>query len=99
MDRAIELLANPRRRRLLRYLGEHSDTVFEREDLARVLAPGDRHGYEYLETVLAHRHLPKIADCSLIEYDHQSGTIRVTGAVDELLPLLETFEEIEEEWG
>lgn len=72
--------------------------MVDRTELARALEPDDEHDVETLRTVLAHQHLPKLADGAVIEYDHRSGAVRSTEAVEKLQPLLDTCEELEASW-
>lgn len=99
VEDALELLASSRRRRLLRYLLEEDDLVAERDEIAAAIAREDSLDAATLETALAHIHLPKCADVGVIEYDHRSGTARLTPAAEQLAPLLEAVWEQWEEPG
>lgn len=95
VNQAIECLTSAQRRWLLRYLLEDPETWFEREELALYLHEGTS-DLATVEIRLAHQHLPKLDDLGLVDYDHRSGAIRPTEAVEELEPLLEACEKFEE---
>lgn len=97
VDRVVETLASARRRRILRHLLKGSETWYDREELARRLHSG-RSDIATLETVLVHHHLPKLAEAGLIEYDHRSGAVRPSGAIEDLEPLLAACRELEAVW-
>lgn len=98
VDRAIELLASTRRRRLLRYLASNEDAPVNREELARLVHTDEDSQLNAVRTVLAHHHLPKLADAGMIEYDHRSGAVRPSDRLDELQPLLAACVDLEEAW-
>jgi len=94
-DQFYRALASTRRRRLLSFVIEHSDSTVD--ELATVLA-----GWETTETgtmatdedhnritlELVHSHLPLLEDLGLVEYDADTGVVRVDdvdAAVEDLI--------------
>lgn len=82
-DRLLEVLADRRRRTLLRYLAGQGDRAVNTPELAAELAaeaaaPTDDRPDTFERTVtdLCHVHLPKLAETGLVEYDRQHGTVR-----------------------
>jgi len=82
-DELFDLLSNARRRRVLAVLHRADGDAATLEELAeRVVAPnaddgsGDR---EAAAISLHHVHLPKLADCGVIEYDARNETVRYRG--------------------
>lgn len=95
VDLLFEVLADRRRRLVLGYLESTDDGVAEYDELVdHVLAGTSTDAAEpdarkRIAADLHHRHLPKLADSDLIEYDRRSETVRYRGAeaVPELLDL------------
>jgi hypothetical protein len=78
IDTVFEVLADDQRREIcLTLMGLETDIV-EVPDLVDVLADGDT-DRERLRIALHHRHLPKLADTGIIEYDARSSTARYWG--------------------
>lgn len=81
VDEALELLADERRRRLLRHLAE-SDGTATVDQLVTVLdadAPSPEalgRTRDRLAADLHHVHLPKLHAAGLVEYRHREGTVR-----------------------
>lgn len=79
MDRLLDTLANPRRRRVVRRLSERDAPIaFERlvEDVAaeerdRV----DEDDCDGVRIALHHSHLPKLADAGVIVVNHDAETV------------------------
>lgn len=92
VDEALKLLAVNQRRRVLRYLLEEADSPVYRDELAEKIDDGETSDSGSMEVVLAHHHLPRLADAGVIEYDHRSGGVRLTEAAEDLRPLLDTIE-------
>lgn len=90
VEEALELLVSSRRRRMLRYLLDQSETVVKQETLAEVIARDDPTDPATIEATLIHLHLPKCADVGVLEYDYRSGAVRLTEAAKDLKPLLDT---------
>lgn len=95
VDRVLTILASARRRQLLRCLLERTDRSVDRQELVQLLAHTTSEK-ESLEILLIHHHLPWLADAGLIEYDPRSGKLRPTTCLEDLEPLLEACEELEE---
>lgn len=100
LKRELIALANPERRRVLDHFVATQTEVAELEVLsckvARVRADGASESAptEGARARLHHVHLPKLADCDLVEYDPRSGTVRYQPdqAVEELVAILADFE-------
>lgn len=82
LDEVFDALADSRRRHALSYLSEKTgDAATLSELVAEVVArESDRErDFEYYESVaieLHHRHLPKLEESGLVEYDERSQTVR-----------------------
>ena len=82
-ETALNLTADSRRRKVLRHLMENSDepiTIDELvaaiEDDATPQTGATKDIEERLLIELRHKHLPKLADAGLIDYDERTGTLR-----------------------
>ncbi|MFB6164138.1 MAG: hypothetical protein ABEJ31_03170 [Haloarculaceae archaeon] len=80
IDAVFDLLANPERREVCVFLMSPGVTVATVEDIVEGIAPGatDRER-ERMAIDLHHRHLPKLAEAGLIDYDPRSHTARYWG--------------------
>ncbi|MFD1586851.1 hypothetical protein ACFR9U_07640 [Halorientalis brevis] len=78
IDTVFELLADVDRRRICLYLMRSDQTVVTVDDLVEILADEDD-DQERLAIDLHHRHLPKLADAGIVEYDARSNTTRYWG--------------------
>lgn len=83
LDRYFDALAGSRRRCVLYYLNRHGSANVD--ELARQVTAREtglseedlpEEDYESVRRELHHKHLPKLADCGLIEYDLRSGDTR-----------------------
>lgn len=91
-DTALRVLADRRRRQLLRYLAE-SDSTATLDHLVTALdeptggATAPDATREQLGAELQHVHLPMLQDAGLVEYDARTDTIRYhpTDLVEDLL--------------
>ncbi|WP_428222012.1 DUF7344 domain-containing protein [Halorientalis brevis] len=72
------MLADVDRRRICLYLMRSDQTVVTVDDLVEILADEDD-DQERLAIDLHHRHLPKLADAGIVEYDARSNTTRYWG--------------------
>lgn len=72
-DALYRVLANPIRRRVLRYLQEHSRAT--RGELADTLA--DPEPRAQIELGLHHVHLPALADVGLVAFNAGDGTVEL----------------------
>jgi len=93
-DDAVEALAVAERRRLLAELLEYSSHDGHTLAVANGAAPADAVGRRMR---WRHRHLPKLADLGVIEWDGRDDEVTKGPAFDELAPLLELLVEHEEE--
>lgn len=74
---------------------EAADSPLERGELAEKMAEDTDADLEILEAVLAHHHLPRLADAGVVEYDHRSGGVRLEESAEDLKPFLELCQEWE----
>lgn len=86
------LLADPRRRRAMRYLGGKVGAVAigdVAEEIA--LAEGDltRDRFERIVTGLCHAHLPLLGESGVVRYDLDAETVERLPAADRLTPYLD----------
>jgi len=92
----FDLLADGRRRAVLRYVLERSDEV-RLEELSEEVANGETGSTgelpEQLSIELHHAHLPKLADAGLVRYDPESWAVEPLAAATELAPLLAGLDE------
>jgi hypothetical protein len=91
LDRALEALRHPYRRRVLRLVtepprpgeplsvGRLVDAVDDPPDAARV--------------ALYHVHLPRLAEAGYVEWDRSHGTVRRGPALDEVAPVLRALDD------
>jgi DNA-binding transcriptional ArsR family regulator len=96
-DEVFGLLANPRRRRVLRYLRQYGGTASLSEMASRIAAwengvdvdavsSDDR---KSVYTSLQQSHLDKLDEAGVVEYDPDRGHVEATEAVEELEVYLE----------
>lgn len=80
IDDVFELLSNDCRRRACLFLRRAGVEVATLQDLVDALAPnaGDEER-ERLAINLHHRHLPKLDDAGIVDYDPRSNTARYWG--------------------
>ena len=82
LDAVLELLANIQRRAILSRLHDESDHAVSLQDLVTHLVRleadqiGEQPGYDHIEAIILHVHLPKLADAGVVEYDAQSEQLR-----------------------
>jgi len=82
LDACLNLVADRRRRRVIRQLRREGgtttfDDLVDRLHDGGLLTDDDRHrDRERLAIQLQHTHLPKLADHGVVEYDHRSGIVR-----------------------
>lgn len=84
LDPLLSILRDPLRRQTVRFCASASDRVFEFDDLVDHLARGDwpsegAMAREEIAIDLHHRHLPKLAEAEVIEFDPDSEVIRYLG--------------------
>lgn len=81
LDEIFELLANQRRRESLYVLVRREGPITVTE-LGDEVASVVEATPERVATALYHVHLPKLADAGVVEYDVETGTVRLTDAFD-----------------
>ncbi|AGB36613.1 DUF7344 domain-containing protein [Natronococcus occultus] len=102
LDSLLEVLADERRRCLLAYLLDRDAATASLEAVTDgVLVELERRQRrrperEVLAADLRHRHLPRLADVGVLEYDSRSQTVRVHGH-ERLEQLYERIRALEEE--
>ena len=75
-----ELLADRQRRLVLVHLHETDKSTFPLSDLVGVLQVGeDEESKRRARIDLLHKHLPKLADYDIVEYDRQDEAVRYRG--------------------
>lgn len=99
IDLLFEVLADRQRRLVLGYLETTSDGVAEYAELvehvvAETQTEATDDARERVAANLHHRHLPKLADADLIDYDQRSETVRYWND-DTVPPLLELASDYE----
>ncbi|WP_226480311.1 DUF7344 domain-containing protein [Natrinema amylolyticum] len=89
IDASFEVLSDPHRRSLCRYVMRTETEVVTNEELVEYVverAPetaaddGDSTDEHCVATELRHVHLPKLDEAGLVEYDRRSGVVRVDRA-------------------
>lgn len=78
LDSTLEALADERRRRVLYALREN-DGVLDAEDLACTLAAEFGADRESVHMRLHHADLPRLAECGIVEYDPEVGSVCYAG--------------------
>lgn len=89
-DIQLEALAHTQRRQLLKYLHEeHPKPVPLSVVVAHLASTTDRDDH-HVETVMVHRHLPKLEDAGVVTYDPQEELLTYIGDtfVSDVLDLL-----------
>lgn len=96
VDAVHELLADSRRRRLVKHLRENRRATLEECVLTAAAANGNEPLDETQDRVrvsLVHNHLPRLEDHGVIEYDRENGDVTATPAIAELEPVLDRLDE------
>ena len=83
-DRLFEVLANERRRRIILYLDRKDGEVASTLELIDYVMVHEAESIDDLASdevtiALYHRHLPRLEEAGLIEYDARSRTVRYRG--------------------
>ena len=96
LDSILTVLADERRRLIIRYFETASNGVTTREELAEYVSTTspDEQDREKTKTRLHHVSLPKLDSAGLIEYDSRSTTVRYDPQpeVDALLKCIDTID-------
>lgn len=79
------------RRAVLRHLDSEEGQV-ALADLAERVADGDARDPDRLAAALHHNHLPKLAECGLVEYDSRENRVAMTDR-ESVEPYLGLFED------
>lgn len=78
-DVYLAALAHPHRRRLLKFLlEEEPDSVPLSVAVAHLASTTDR-DYQQVETVMVHRHLPKLEDAGVVTHDTREERLTYIG--------------------
>ncbi|GAB3034624.1 DUF7344 domain-containing protein [Natronobiforma cellulositropha] len=103
IDEALRLLSHHRRRDVLYYLADHDlaslDALATTVVCRETGVSSERVDAAERDPVLVdlyHNHVPKLADCGLVEYDRRSGAIRWSASTP-VETLLECSRELEGE--
>jgi predicted transcriptional regulator len=106
-DDVFDVLSNPRRRYALHLLGredrelqlgevaEHVAAWENGTDVDAVGSDERKHAY----TALQQRHLPRMDDVGVVEFDRRAGTVAPTPAIDEFDIYLEVVGERDVPWS
>lgn len=78
-DAQLEALAHSQRRALLEYLLEEDPTSVTPSAAVAHLTSTTNQNYQQVETVLVHRHLPRLEDAEIIAYDSDEELLSYTG--------------------
>lgn len=89
-DRLINLLADEGRRHVLAVLRD-TDEPLSVADLANSLARREAGDAKQRKITLHHRHLPKLADADLVEYDDETKAVTLTASSDEMETVTEVL--------
>ncbi|WP_396613859.1 ArsR family transcriptional regulator (plasmid) [Haloferax sp. S1W] len=82
LDACLHLVADRHRRRIIHYLRHEANGTTTVDDLVdHVYSSGSDskigpQGREELAIQLHHTHLPKLAEYSVVEFEHRSGAVR-----------------------
>jgi DNA-binding transcriptional ArsR family regulator len=101
LDAMLEILANRRRRHLIEHLHEAPDNNVSFEQAVRHVVErvsvqdGEQPNRNEVEVSLQHKHLPRLADAGVLEYDLRSQTIRYRPdeRLEELLERIQAFDD------
>lgn len=91
---ALQLLADPYRRRLVLTLLAHNP---EAEGNIPAVMADDAEEFEALSLKMYHQHLPKLEAAGVIEWDQAENVVRKGPTFKELLPLLRLIDDHQEE--
>lgn len=97
IDVILMVLSHPVRRDVIQCLSEFEGETLTLDELAKeLMARRDQPGYEDERRVkirLRHIHVPKLAECRIVEYDPREGRVRYRSE-----PFLETLLDDVQEW-
>lgn len=92
VDEMFEILADPQRRQVLRFLLDSDEDVVPIEVLVDAVDPveDDTRGanVNQVRTALCHWHLPRLKDAGFVEYDPREGLVRRTTGIERVEPYL-----------
>lgn len=93
LDELFDLLADEKRRRVVRWLAGRDGSV-ERARLAAALGTDgtDADADERIETALHHVHLPALDAADVVEYDRATGVVAPAAHLDVTMSCLTTVE-------
>ncbi|WP_436908949.1 ArsR/SmtB family transcription factor [Halosimplex marinum] len=80
-EELLTAVADPKRRKILRYLRDTDEEVISVEELTDALADDcdTAAGRDQFRISSQHVHLPKLADAGILAFDPRSGTVRYAG--------------------
>lgn len=93
----FDALSDERSRRLLYRLADEPERTVPVDELAAAIAEResgesdatpDEAAVDLVRTTFHHRHLPKLADVSLVRYDESAGTVTLSVSPEALEPYL-----------
>jgi hypothetical protein len=89
IDLLFDVLSDHQRRQLVGYMHASNEDIFHLDDFAQIIdiqetdfSEVDEKNRKQVKIALHHRHLPKLADAGLIEYDSRHGDVRYRGTTD-----------------
>ena len=88
LDTLLSIMADKYRRRLLLALLEHNPQDDENTQLPADVSLKDAE-LEELQIHMTHKHLPKLAEAGVIEWDQEANVVKKGPAFTEIRPLLE----------
>jgi DNA-binding transcriptional ArsR family regulator len=92
MERWVSHVAGDEHRRRIASAMLEKDGLITVDDLTRLLADRDA-DRETVRLNLYHRHLPKLAEAGVVDYDWRSGDVVLTVDEEQLRDVLTLFEE------
>lgn len=91
VDRLLELLANRRRRHVLRDLADEPDEAMTVQELRRSLLRDSELSERQLQQELYHRHLPALSDAGLVTVDGDVIRYRADHRAERLLSTIDAI--------
>lgn len=89
VDRLFDVLSDHRRRQLCAYMHSSDEDVFDLDHIVQMIVSQENESSEISDKLrervkidLHHRHLPKLDDAGLVEYDPRNSDVRYRGTTD-----------------
>lgn len=96
VDAFVAAISSKHRRDIIRTLQDVEDNTMTLDEMVSQLAVTsfESRPHDEIRIVLHHKHLPVLAECDLIEYDHRSGMISLRGDIAQpgILALVNTLD-------